>query len=410
MNPTLRCSDPIVSAGAAVAQIGTLASPRITILDDLSVAEPIWRALEEQAVLTPYQRFDWCKALIDSGLETGAITVVLIGPSAQPFALLPLVADRKWGLRRGRLIGTMVSNTDALIFHPNAHCHFDGLALDALLPAIATAAGGLDFFSFRNMATHWAGHANPLLSVDAQPSPSRFYRAVIGPSLSPFIEHRLTNKLRTNLKRGSRRLEELLGPVRLETVADADGFGLIHRAFVEQRGARFAKMGVTNVFAEAKMMRFFSLACQRGFTQERPVLMAHALYAGAEIVATSFGAQAGSHYSQYINSTSTGPASKYSLMGILVGHLMDDLLARGVTTFDMGLGDFPYKTDWTQPETVFDALVPMTGRGKLALGAMRAGIFTKRTIKQNPRLWRWAQSARRALYHRSSQHAEGVNI
>ena len=44
-------------------------------------------------------------------------------------------------------------------------------------------------------------------------------------------------------------------------------------------------------------------------------------------------------------------------MGILIAELMDALTVTGVTTFDMGLGDFDYKTEWTEAEPVFNSLI-----------------------------------------------------
>jgi CelD/BcsL family acetyltransferase involved in cellulose biosynthesis len=124
----------------------------------------------------------------------------------------------------------------------------------------------------------------------------------------------------------------------------------------------------------------------------------HALYAGDDIVATCCGAYAGNHYSQYINSTADGPAARFSLMGILVAELIDELIADGITSFDMGLGDFDYKRDWTEPVAVFDAVVPVTLAGSLALPVLDLTRSAKRLIKQNPALWKLAQGARRGLY------------
>ena len=86
------------------------------------------------------------------------------------------------------------------------------------------------------------------------------------------------------------------------------------------------------------------------------------------------------------------------MMGILVALLMDDLLSHGVTEFDMGLGDFPYKADWTKPETVFDAVIPLTARGRLAVGTIRVATRIRRLIKQNKRLWSAAKSVRWSVY------------
>jgi CelD/BcsL family acetyltransferase involved in cellulose biosynthesis len=85
-------------------------------------------------------------------------------------------------------------------------------------------------------------------------------------------------------------------------------------------------------------------------------------------------------------------------MGVLMVHLIDELTAEGVTSLDLGLGDFAYKRDWTQPQPVFDSVVPLTLRGRIAAPAAVALGRAKRTIKQNERLWDMARRVRQAGY------------
>ncbi|HWU19187.1 MAG TPA: GNAT family N-acetyltransferase, partial [Devosia sp.] len=68
------------------------------LFDTLEAANAAWRALEQQAILTPYQRFDWVAALIASGTETAdRIAIALIRQGGQPVALLPLAIERRLG-------------------------------------------------------------------------------------------------------------------------------------------------------------------------------------------------------------------------------------------------------------------------------------------------------------------------
>ena len=187
-------------------------------------------------------------------------------------------------------------------------------------------------------------------------------------------------------------------PVTLRRVTDTAALAQVHQAFLVQRGERFAQMGVDNIFATPEMVAFFHDLCAAGLGACQPAFLAHALYVGDEIVATSFGAIANGHYSQYINSTTVGPASKYSLMGILMAELMDELTRSGITGFDMGTGDFAYKSDWTEPQTVFDSAIAVSQRGVLVLPMLENLVRLKRAIKQNPRAWALAQRAIKLRY------------
>lgn len=366
------------------------------LFDSLATAEPAWRALEAVAVLTPYQRYDWLAGLVASGLESGAgLCVALIRRNGRAVALLPLRITRRFGLATAQMLGTDQSNCDWLVTLPDFTP--DAAQLRDLLARIGGEAGGIDILSLLNQPAQWQGKPNAMLALGRSPGASNLYTATIGPTPVPYIEHRLATKRRSNIKRGIRRLVELHGPVRVVRVGDAATLDKVHAAFLEQRALRFEEMGIRNIFAEPGFMRFFRQLAIDSFDEERPALTLHALYAGDEILATCWGAMAGNHYSQYINSTAAGPAAKYSLMAVLIAEVMDDLTTSGIITFDMGLGDFEYKVEWTEPEPVFHSVIALTARGRIAARLLEQRAAIKRVIKQTPALWSAARALRRQL-------------
>jgi CelD/BcsL family acetyltransferase involved in cellulose biosynthesis len=389
----LSAAQPITASPAMAA-----VPMEVDVFDTLAGAEAIWRELERRAVLTPYQSFDWIAALLAAGAESDSrVLVAVITKRGHPVALLPLGLRKRRGLTEAHVLGTRQSNADWLLAEP-------GFApskaeLQSIFTLVSQVAGGIDLLSLSNLPQSWQGHRNPLLVLDHAAAPSNLYTATIGPTPVPYIDHRLSTKRRSNINRGRRRLAEQHGEVRLVRITDKANLERVHQAFLDQRGARFGEMGIDNMFAHAPFKELFRDLTIQGFGSEHPALCLHALYAGDEIVATSWGLHAGTHYSQYINSTTSGPAARYSLMGILVGELMDALTTTGVTTFDMGLGDFEYKTEWTVAEPVFNSLVPLTAKGRLAALAKKQLGAGKRLIKQTPALWRTAQQVRRVLYN-----------
>lgn len=367
------------------------------LFDTMEAAEADWRALETGAVLTPYQRFDWIAALLASGADTAShMVIALIRERGRPVALLPLAIERRMGIARARLLGTQQSNSDWLLSLPGFHP--DPAALRALLQAIGRAAGGIDLLSLNDQPASWQDQPNIVLALAQAPAASHLYLATIGPTPAPYIDHRLTTKRRGNIKRGMRRLEETYGPLRVVRIADQAMLEAVHRAFLAQRGERFVEMGVHNIFAGRDFVALFQNLARQGFGQSRPALCAHALYAGEDILATCWGTMAGNHYSQYINSTASGPAARYSLSAILVAGLMDDLNAAGIVTFDMGLGDFDYKIEWTEPMAVYHSLVTLTARGQLAAAAIERRDALKRLVKQTPAFWTAAKWVRRQVF------------
>lgn len=388
--PTENLADADAEARAADA-IADAAPLTFRLFETLEAAEPAWRALEARGVLTSYQRFDWVRNFVGShGLRGGRVAIAALMDQHRAVALLPLIVTSRLGTRSARMIGWQIGNADWLALDPAFAHRLDKPEMAQFLGDIA-AATGADILALHSQAERWGGIENPLLGFPHQPSPDHFYTAPLGTD-------RLNAKRIRNIERGRRRLEESFGPVRLRRATTPEEVALFHAEFLRQRGLRFDEMGIGNVFAEPWFQAFFRNACADGLLDANPVLAIDALYAGDSIVATSIGSYCGTHYSQYINSTTDGPAAKYSLMGILMHDLVAVLRADGIVTLDMGLGDFEYKLDWTDKQVAWDAVLPLSLKGQLAARVLLGARALKRAIKQHDRVWTLVRKVRAALH------------
>lgn len=360
----------------------------VAVYDSLAAAEAVWRQLETRALMTPYQRFDWISHYLAAGFEPGSdIAIAVVSTRGTPIALLPLAVVRRFGVRIGRLIGMPISNVDSLVFDP---AHGDRLTPEALrgvFAALGKAGHGVDLMSFHCLFADWQGVPNPLLAFPHSPAPNNLYFNTVAPGEGSYIEQALPHKRRTNIRRSARRLAEGFGELELRRATTPEEIDKVHAVFLDQRGKRFAQMGVENIFAEPEFRAFFRSLALASVGSEHPALSFHVLYAGDAIVATSVGTYTDSHYSQYINSTTDGDAAKYTLMGVTLSLLVEDLRGHGTISFDMGLGDFDYKTDWTRPVEVYDCVVPVSALGAVAAPLLRGARKLKRTVKQTPALW-----------------------
>lgn len=381
------------SAPAPRAQGGT-PEPAYAVFSSLAAAEPDWRALEARGLLTPYQRFDWISDCLAAGFEKDArVRIIVLSHADAPIAILPLALRRRMGLVEARLVGAGMSNSDMPILDPEHAAQLTPDVIRRALQALGEAGDPVDLAAFVNQPQSWAGTENPLMGLPRFPGPNNFYRIALPPADGgSYIESSFPHKRRTNIKRSMRRLTEGWGAVALRHATTPEEVERFHAVFLDQRARRFRQMGIENIFAQPQFQTFFKTAGVHGLSQDEPVLRLHALFAGEEIVATCLGTYANGHYSQYINSTSDGPAAKYTLMGVMMALLVDELRCAGITSMDMGLGDFDYKSDWTYAETVYDSLVPVSARGRAAIPALGAARGLKRRIKQTPALWRLARA------------------
>ena len=376
------------------AQPEATAGLRVTVHGALDSAEPAWRALETRAILTPYQRFDWIAAWLKAGGGEGQPAIIVIEADGEPAALLPLEIGSRLGLRRAAFIGTDMGNADWMVLDPRHAALLTPDRLTSLLREAAGQAGGIDLISLFDQPAEWDGHANPLLGFPHQPGPDHFHFGRLDETGS---FDRFDKKRLSNLQRRKRKLADLMGPVELRAATTVEEIDRVQAVFIEQRAARFAQMGIANIFGEPHFVRFMREGAVAALGTERPALIFHALYAGETIVATSCGTFAGTHYSQYINATGAGEPAKFRLIGILMHELFKDCAARGATSIDMGLGDFDYKADWSAPQPAYDGMIPLTALGRAGGAALLAGRRLKRTIKQHDRLWALAKKIRATL-------------
>lgn len=352
---------------------------RTRVLDTLADAKADWQALERRGIVTPYQRYDWIAHWLAAHGAPDRLAIVVIEDGEKPVALLPLELERRHGLMRAAIVGSDIGNSDWLLHDPAAAPLLTPAALQAMLRQVAGRLG-IDYLQLGNMPPHWQGHANPLLAFPHQPASDNLFVADLGA-----VE--LPKKRRVDILRGRRRLEESFGPIALRRAATPDEVDAAHAAFLAHRTTRFAEMGVENIFARPDFVAFFRDTAIDSLGQERPALCFHTLHAGDEIVATACGTYTADHYSQYINSNTSGPAARYSLMGLLMYELTQELAAQGIRSLDMGVGNFTYKAAWTAPEEVYDGIVPLSLAGSLAAPLLRAAGRAKRAIKANPALF-----------------------
>ena len=368
--------------------IGVVNVPlEISVHRSLREVEHTWRAFEAEANLTPYQRFDWMAAALMQ--QPAEIAIVVFRRAGKAVSILPLELDRHLGFCRARFIGSRISNVDWM-----ASVDADPELTAALSRALGLLARDIsvDVLEINNAPASWMQQASPLLAWTHQPASDHLYFGSLAQ-----VDGRLDAKRRRNLARGTRRLEELYGPVTLRRASSEEEVDRILAAFHDQRTKRFAQQGIPNPFAASHFQQFFRQTAMASLARELPTLRLHGLWAGEELVATAIGTYCESHYSQYINSTADGAAAKYSLMAILMLHLAEELKSEGIKTLDLGIGDFDYKLEWTDPLTVWDLFIPLRRNGHAIAFLLRTIREAKVRVKKSARWWPVAKKVRMAL-------------
>jgi CelD/BcsL family acetyltransferase involved in cellulose biosynthesis len=348
-------------------------------------AQADWRDLWASAPASPYQAYPFLSAWFETVGKARALTPLLVvdrGPDGRASALLPLCAARRSGLSIGLFLGGSESNLCLPLVAPQAH--YDAARLRALLvEAAVRAPEPVDLFCLRNQPRRFEGVDNPLAFANARPSASSAYGAILPASMEE-LAAKISKESRKKARKKEARLAAI-GALSYEHRARGQRGDEILAALRRQKSARFAGKGVSADLNGEALPDFLSrLSRESG----DGALELHALSVGGRIVATYAGVVARGRFSAMLNSYEMEPEIARCSPGELLLHaLLRNLVARGVTRFDLGAGEARYKNAVCD-ETIdlCDLVLPVTARGRALAPLLSGYLRLKRFVKQTPTL------------------------
>ncbi len=362
-------------------------TPNLAVFERLEDARDHWRELFSRAAATPYQNYDYVAGWFETIGERAAVApmiVVVYDPEGRPIVLLPLCVRDVHGFRVAEFLGGRESNFNMALSKSGAAFDLQHLLVDAA----RRQATPPDLYYLRNQPRAFAGVRNPLIEAFSRLSPSFAYGSRLPADLAT-LEERFSKKSQKKIGGKIRRLSAL-GALTFEHDARDSRRREILSALVEQKASRLAEMRIGG-FDPREMKAFLVRVNEAG------PLEAHALSVSGRIVATYVGLADGDRFCALMNSYDLDPLlARFSPCQILLHGLLKNLVARGFTHFDLGVGEADYKSAVCD-ETIelYDTILAVTARGALAAPLLRNFIAAKRLIKQTPALMRVLEWSRR---------------
>lgn len=364
---------------------------RVDVYTDPRAALDAWTELEAIAPITGYQTRRFLLPLLDTlGTRRGFSAMISVARdgAGRPIGLLPLGLARRGPFQVALFLGDRQSNFNMPLIAPGVH--FDRAACEVWLTETArNAPRRLDLFLLLNQPLAWEHCANPFASLPRRDSPSFAFATSLG--AAPPASKRARRKLLKKAQRLAR-----FGEVTCEHAANPDRARAILDAFLRQKLSRFSRAGLDPEFARPQMRAFLDRAVTRGLTEGRAAIELHALCVGERIVATYGAIRHGSHLHAMFNSFEQDEAiARCSPGDLLLQHVIDDARGRGISGFDLGIGEARYKSSVCKDVVpLFDCIVPMTALGRIGgmLAALR--LSAKRRIKRSPTIWGLVQKSR----------------
>lgn len=369
----------------------------IAIASDLAAIEAEWHALEARALVTPYQAFGWVSAFTATvgaahGMEFRH--AVLRDAAGVAQAILPLVITRRGGIRFAEFVGGKHANYHMGLYAPDFAASLDEELARTMLTEIGAAIGGLDALVFVNQPTDWQGVPNPTALLAAGPSPSGAYKLALEQNdCDGTLKRSMSSHARKKLKNKRNRFAGFGASVlvRAENVAEIER---VIDAFLTQKAARFAAMGIPDPFADPAVRDFL----QRGAVPnagQPPALELYSLDVDGRSVATYVGAVQAQRFSGMATSFDMdSEIAKTSPGEILLVDLIKLKCHAGITVFDLGVGEARYKTTICDArDELVDTVLPLTAKGRAFALFSRAKRVAKRQIKSSPLALKLAQRA-----------------
>ncbi len=195
--------------------------------------------------------------------------------------------------------------------------------------------------------------------------------------------------------------------MRFERAASEADILRVAEDFFEQKSTRMRAIGLPDVFAAQDVRDFITAGALATTANGDRLIELYTLSVGDTIVATMGGVCAGGRFSAMFSSIIHDRFKTESPGEQLLVRVVGDCCARGLHTFDLGVGEASYKSMFCDPEPMFDSTWPLTAKGRAFTMARRFYAAAKRAVKQNPALWNLIVAGRR-IKARFSSKAEAV--
>lgn len=361
---------------------------RVEIFDDLTVAEPHWRALElVNSLATPYQRYDFLKHWQRHvGSNSGMTPFIVVGfnQESEPLFLLPLGSQPLGGLIGLEFLGGKHANFNMALWRRDVAA---AIGADGLRNVLAALSGHADVLKLVNQPLTWGGATNPFALLPHQRAANYGFSGALVPDFDALLRARSNSEARKKMRKKERTLASF-GELRFERATEPDDVRRVIDAFFKQKSARMRALGMSDAFSLPGVRRFIEAAATEQLLDGKPLIELYALSVDDIIVATMGGIVGSGRFCAMFNSIIQGRFAVESPGEQLILRLVRACCERELLTFDLGIGEARYKNLLCgDAEPLFDSYISLSAAGRLPAIAFALGAATKRAIKTQPALW-----------------------
>jgi CelD/BcsL family acetyltransferase involved in cellulose biosynthesis len=368
----------------------TVASPvgaafaRVEVFDDPARVLDAWRDLSPEICASFYQSETFLLAWLESFAareRARPFFILARDEGGAALALLPLGLFRFGPLRVAQFLGGKHSNYNLGLFR--ADRVFAARDLTTLLRTAARAVpDGPHLYRLVNLPLFWRDVANPMTLLPHRPAASDAFATRLARDGEAFLAARLSADARKKLRKKEKRLATMgaLRYFRAQSAQDAE-------QIIDAYFAHKSRQGAGHVAREQiDATRDFYCALAR---RDMGTMEFHALALEGRIVAALGAGRNGVRLQGMFISYEPDPEIAKSSPGeLLLSQVLRDACARGLLSFDLGIGEARYKNVFCdETERLADVLFAPTALGRIAAPFFAVAAAAKARIKSDPRLF-----------------------
>ncbi|SMF50918.1 Acetyltransferase involved in cellulose biosynthesis, CelD/BcsL family [Xaviernesmea oryzae] len=356
-------------------------------------AEGEWRRLENLAINSLHQGLDWCLAWTEAhGQELAVVRGVADG---RTHLILPLEIVLEKGVRIARFPGDRFNNGNTGLFDPDLTAP-DAEELQNFAYALRTALQDkADLVVLDNIPLHWRGMRHPLAGLATIENQNRSFQLPLFADFEATIAQLNAKSRRKKFRSSSRKIEAIGGYEYIVPREHGEKHALLD-LFFRQKGARLRLFGLPDVFQPLETRDFFHRLLDVPEEGGDTPLILHAIRLRGEheghIPAIAGLSRKGDYVICQFSSIDETICPEASPGELLFWLMIERSCREGVSVFDFGIGDQPYKRNWCSRETVqHDILLPLTWKGSIARPLLIGRTRAKAAIKRSPHLYAMVQ-------------------
>lgn len=323
------------------------------------------------------------------------MAVATLSIEGRPALSLALEVVRNGPFRVARFNGGRHANGNFPATDPRLLPAVNGPAIRSLLSSIATARPDIDLVSLERLLPDLDGTANPLAALPNFASPNLALAVDLDGGFEALLS-RASGKRKRKKHRSQTRKFEAVGSFRRIEGRSRKEVDRLLDAFFDMKQARFAKMGIANVFGDEGVRAFFRALFADALAEQEPSFLLHGLEVAGKLRAVTGSSRSGKRLICEFGAIAEDDLAFTSPGDFLFFDNIQEACEQGFDLYDFSVGDEPYKRLWCDIEVRhFEVLMPLTLKGRVLATGLRQGARAKAFIKNNPTVWTLTKSLRR---------------